>query len=153
MILSTGGVSASVHVGIPHPPEETPPRSRHPLPLGADTPQSRPPRVDTPWEQTPLGADTPQSRHPPSRHLPWEQTPPKQTPPLGADTPPEQTPPGADTPRSRHPQKQTPPRSRHPPRSRFWHMVNEQPVCILLECIFVYTENHPDWLPSTELCK
>ena len=81
VILFTGGVSASVHAGIAHtpqadiPPEQTPPRSRHPPgadthPLGADTP----PEADTP----------PRSRHPPgSRHPPWEQTPP-----LGADTPP-----------------------------------------------------------------
>ena len=42
-----GGVSASVHAGIPHPPEQTPPE-RTP-PLGADTPRSRqPPRGDNP---------------------------------------------------------------------------------------------------------
>ena len=65
-----GGVSASVHAGIPHPP------SRHPLGAG------------TPLEQTP-----PQNRHP-SWELapPWSSTPWEQTPP-GADTPPEQTPP------------------------------------------------------------
>ena len=69
-----GGVSASVHAGIPPPLEQTPP-----------------PGVDTPQEQTPpLGADTPQ-----------EQTPPEQTPtPLGVDTP---HPPGADTPREADP--------------------------------------------------
>ena len=60
--LSTGRGSASVYVGIspgsrnhpPLPPEQTPlpyplsrhpPESRHPLPLGADTPSH--------WEQTP----------------------------------------------------------------------------------------------------
>ena len=64
----------------------------------------------------PPGADTPQSRHPPR-----------------ADTPPEQTPP-----QSRHPQEQTPPIPLTPPGSRLWHMVNEQPVRILLECILVY---------------
>ena len=41
VILFTGGVSASVHAGIPPPP-----RSRHPP--GADTPLS--PRADTPPE-------------------------------------------------------------------------------------------------------
>ena len=53
VILLTGGVSASVHAGIPHPPpqsrhSQTPPGSRHPL--VADTPRSRhpPPRADTP---------------------------------------------------------------------------------------------------------
>ena len=74
------GVCDSVHIGgLPqcmlgyhHPPDQAPPRSRHPpvadtpAPLGADTPP---------------GADTPGSRHPP------EQTP---------------TPPGADTPQTRH---------------------------------------------------
>ena len=56
-----GGVSASVHVGIPDPPQEqtplqeqTPPGSRHTLHPGADPPSRNPP-----------GADTPQNRHPP----------------------------------------------------------------------------------------
>ena len=61
-------------------------------------------------------------------------------PPPGADTPL-----GAGTPTwSRHP-----PRSRHPPWSRpllgadtpLWHMVNEWPVRILLECILVTAHN------------
>ena len=30
VILSTGGGSASVHAGIPHPPRADPPGSRHP---------------------------------------------------------------------------------------------------------------------------
>ena len=87
-------MSASVHVGTPHPP------SRHPL--GADTPQEQTP---------PLGADTP-----------WEQTPPEQTPPWEQTTPREQTPPrsrhppGADTPREQtSPQEQTPPLEQTPP--------------------------------------
>ena len=46
VILSTGGVSASVHAGIPHPPEQSP---RNRAPLGADTP----------LEQTPPGKQTP----------------------------------------------------------------------------------------------
>ena len=63
VILFTGGVSASVHAGIPHCP---PPRS--------DTPEQTPPRSrHTPQEQ----ADTPPgSRHPPrNRHTPGKQTP------------------------------------------------------------------------------
>ena len=42
-------------------------------------------------------------------------------------------PPGADTPGSRHLPDQTPPLG----RSWLWHTGNEQPVCILLECILV----------------
>ena len=90
VILSTGGVSASVHAGVP-PLGQTPPGSRHPP--RADTP---PPRSRHPQSRHPLGADTP----PPT---PQEQTL------LGADTPQEQTPP-----QSIH----TPPKSRHPPQSR-----------------------------------
>ena len=48
VILFTGGVSASVHARIPHPPGADTPRSRHPQsrhPPGADTP---PPREQTP---------------------------------------------------------------------------------------------------------
>ena len=110
VILSTGGVSASVHAGIPHPQEQTPPlgsrhppwsrhppgadrpradtlQSKHPPPPGADTS----PGANTPWEQTP-----PWSRHPPSRH-PQEQTPPRSRPPGSRHLP-----------RSRHPWEQTP---------------------------------------------
>ena len=77
MILFTGGVFTSLHVGIPHPPG-----SRHTdISLEADTPQ----------EQTPLGANTP-----------LEQTPPRSKHPPGANTPHgkqtlmELSPPGAD---------------------------------------------------------
>ena len=63
--LSTRGVSASVHAGIPHPP-----RSRHP-------PRGRHPRR----EQT-----LPQSRHPPGTDTPKEETPQRSRPP-GADIP------------------------------------------------------------------
>ena len=68
------GGSASMHAGIPPgpdtpPPEQTPPRTRHPPPPRSRHPH---PRAD------PLGADTPQEQTPPgSRH-----------PPVGADTPP-----------------------------------------------------------------
>ena len=51
VILSTGGVSASVDAGIP------PPRSRHP-------PGSRHPGSRHPPEQTPTGADTPPKETP-----------------------------------------------------------------------------------------
>ena len=84
VILFTGDggeVSASVHAGKPHPPEQT-------CPPGADTPPSRHPLEQTcPREQTPPGADTPkqtppQCRHPRNRHPPWEQTSPRtETPP------------------------------------------------------------------------
>ena len=59
-----GGVSASVHAGMAHPPG-----SRHPP--GADTPGSRHPLEHTPPRADPMG-----SRYPL-----------EQTPPLGADTP------------------------------------------------------------------
>ena len=78
--LSTGGggVSASVHAGIPHPPrEQTPPGCRHPT--GADMPPgSRHP----PGSRPPLGgADTPRSRHPPGANTPHgSRHPPKRRP-------------------------------------------------------------------------
>ena len=53
-----GGGSASVHAGIPHPPEQTPP-----------------------WEQThPTGSRHPPGADPPGADTPREQTPPEQTP-------------------------------------------------------------------------
>ena len=70
--LSTGGggVSASVHAGIP------PLWSRHPP--GADT--------HSPSEQTPPGRrDPPWTRHPPSRHPPDQATPPGPGTPREAD--------------------------------------------------------------------
>ena len=83
VILFTGGVSASVHAGIPppgsrHPPRADTPQSRHPL--GADTPQAHTPRADTPHprEQTPWSRHTSlRSRHPPGQTPPREQTPPQ----------------------------------------------------------------------------
>ena len=71
VILSTGGVSASVHVGIP------PPWSRHPPPLGADTPEAytpsppreqTPPRADTPRKQTPAYGQRAAGTHPTGMH-------------------------------------------------------------------------------------
>ena len=54
---SQRGGSASVHAGMPHPPQ-----SRHTPPL---SPGSR---------QTPPGADTPRSRHPPGADIPPQHT-------------------------------------------------------------------------------
>ena len=97
-----GGVSASVHGGIP--PEDTP-RTRPPrdqtLPPGPDTPSldQTPPR-----EQTPPGADTSGTRHPLDQTLPPDTpSPPKpDTHPLEPDTP------------HRHlPRPDTPPGTRH----------------------------------------
>ena len=79
LILLTGGVSASVHAGMP-PQEQTPPRADTPradTPPGADTPreQTTPQKEQTPPRANTLpGADTPQSRHPLAQ---------------GVDTPPE----------------------------------------------------------------
>ena len=76
--LSTGRVSASVHAGIPPPPEQIPPQSGHPpeqTPPGADSP-----RPDTiPPEQTPHppGADTP----PPLEQTPGSRSPSREQPP------------------------------------------------------------------------
>ena len=51
VILLTGGVSASVHAGIQHPPWEQTPTP------GADTsPGAFTPGADTPLEETPPGA-------------------------------------------------------------------------------------------------
>ena len=106
-ILFTGGVSASVHAGMPPPEADTPRRQTSPRsrPL-----KQTPPKAYThPWKQThPPEADTPRSRPPRSRPL-----------------------------RSRHPQKQTPPGSRHPTQSMLGDTVNARVVCILLECHLV----------------
>ena len=110
VILFTGGVSASVHAGIP-------PR--------VDTPQRRSPRADNPPEHTP------QSRHPP------EQTPLEQTP-LQSRHPESRYPLPPDTLQSRHPPEQTaPPGADTPREARLRHTVNERPVRILLKCILV----------------
>ena len=71
VVLLTGGVSASVHAGIPSP-QGAAPLSRHPP--GADNPQEQdPPGADT------SGADTPRADTPPP--------PPGGDNSLGADTP------------------------------------------------------------------
>ena len=55
VILFTGGVSASMHAGIPPPWDQTPPGSR---PSGADTPQADTPLgAGTPPRQTPSGTE------------------------------------------------------------------------------------------------
>ena len=66
---SQGGGSASVHAGIPHPPEQTHPSGADPP--GADPPKQTPPPPEQtpPWEQTPPRADPLQSRHPPGSRL------------------------------------------------------------------------------------
>ena len=90
VILFTGGVSASVHAGIPHSPwEQTPP--------GADSPGGRHP----PGADTPPGADNPPgSRHPQGADMPPQSRHPREQiwHPLGADNPREQTPPQEQTP-------------------------------------------------------
>ena len=80
-----GGVSASVHAGIP------PPRSRHP-------PSRHPPRADTPPKtRPPLGADTPQDQTPPrSRHPTQRPDPPRNRhPPWSRHSPRTRHPPGS----------------------------------------------------------
>ena len=72
MILFTGGGSASVHAGIPHPPARRPPGK-------ADTPCKETPlaKADT---TTPGKADIPwQGRHPPGKD-PLARTPLARTP-------------------------------------------------------------------------
>ena len=46
ILFTGGGVSASVHAGIPPPLEQTPPRAD--TPLGADPPEQTPPEAGTP---------------------------------------------------------------------------------------------------------
>ena len=117
-----GGVSASVHAGIPThlvPPPGADPPSRPPLEQAHPPDQAHTPGSKPPGSRYPPGADTPRTRHTPpqSRHSP-DQAPP----------PPELV----------HPREQTPPpRPGTPPESRLQHTVNERPVCILLECILV----------------
>ena len=77
-----GGVSASVHAGIP-------PRSRHlprADPPGADTPpdqahtlQEQTPRADTPWSRHPTDQAHPPRADPPDQpHTPDQAPPPKE---------------------------------------------------------------------------
>ena len=105
---------------------------------GRHPPRTRPPRRDTPQDQTP-----PQVRHPPC------QTPSGQTPPM-SDTPPGQTPPGQNPPRiCTSPKnkytlrnKYTPKNKYTPPKNKYTHRdtVNTWMVCILLECNLVHYE-------------
>ena len=94
-----GGVSASVHAGIPPPKADTaqsrhPPRTRH-TPSRADVPPrtwhppgTRPPQADLPsGPDTPHPRPDPPTRHPRTRHPPGPDT--LQTRyPLGPDIPP-----------------------------------------------------------------
>ena len=56
VILLTGGVSASVHAGIHHPPWKQTPTPGADTSPGADTPGADTPGADTPLEETPPGA-------------------------------------------------------------------------------------------------
>ena len=133
VILLTGGVSASMHAGIPiHPPGSRPPPGADP-PWSRHPPGNRHPLEQTPLEQTPLGSrHTPQSRHPPpgSRH-PWSRHPQgadthpqirypqSRHPPPGSRHPPSRHPPGADLPeQTLSPQEQTPAREQTSPREQ-----------------------------------
>ena len=91
MILSTGGMSASVHAGIPppgsrHPPRKPhPPTSRHPLKQTSISPGADPPKKQTPCgsrhppKADPPGADPPGSRHPlRSKHPPGADPSPRE---------------------------------------------------------------------------
>ena len=112
ILLTGGGVSASVHAGIPHTPlwEQTPPKQTHRL------------------EQTP----TPGSRHPPQEQTPpGAGTPPRADTPSREQTPPEQTPPGC-----RHPPQRRACWERQSTRGRYasyWNAI----LLILFSCLYV----------------
>ena len=125
---SQGGVSASVHAGIPpgsrNPLEQTPPRAATPR-----TGPGTPPGADTPHGSRHPGADTPQTRHPP-----------------------DQTPSQSRYPQTRYPPRADPPRTKHPPtpaQRMLGDTVNAQAVRILLECNLV---NHPIIIRNTNTC-
>ena len=150
ILFTGGGVSASVHAGMPHPLEQTPPQQ---TPPGTRyTPQEQtPPRPGAPRGSrhpprpgTPLGADTPPEQTPPGPGAPprTRYTPsPRPGTPLGADTPPEQTPPGPGAPpRTRYtpsPRADTTPTPTPPAHSMLGDTVNARAVRILLECNLV----------------
>ena len=106
--LSTGGVSASVHAGMPYPPDGEPP------PLDGEPPP--PPGMENPPPdgEPPLDGEPP----PPGMENPAPDGEPP--PPWDGDQPP---PPGMENP---------------PLVSRLQQTVYERPVRILLECILVY---------------
>ena len=130
VILSGGGgLSASVHAGKEAPPhwEGSTPHWEGSTPPGKEAP---------PWEGSPPGREhpppregsTPRRKHTPAgkEAPPWKEAPPdpgKEAPPWEGSTPRE----GSTT-----------PGRKHPPR----HTVNERPVRILLECIFIYVGSH-----------
>ena len=140
--LSTGGVSASMHAGMPDPPRpgrENPPRPRRSPQTRKNSP--RPGR--TPWtrenppgpgrENPPDQGDPPDQGEPPGPgRTPW----PGRTP-LDQGEPPR---PGRNPPRP----GRTPPDQGEPPRTRE-HTVNERPVRILLECILVWHNFCQKW--------
>ena len=143
VILFTGGVgSASMHAGIPPPPDQADPPGTRQTPLIRHPPGTRQtpspirhhqlPGSDTPPDQTPPGTrqTSPDQTPPPPRRGPGRPPRIRHTPPLGPGRPP-----GSDT---TPPDQTPPPRSDIPPGSRLQHTVYERPVRILLECILVY---------------
>ena len=91
--LSTGGggVSASVHAGMP-PRPDTPPGADPPDPSDPPSGSRLPPRVETPrqgdppWQGDPPGKETPLARRPPGKEIPQDQTPPGTRPPQDTTT-------------------------------------------------------------------
>ena len=124
--LSTGGrVSASVHAGMPYPPDGEPPLDGGTPPWMENPPMENPPLMEEP----PLDGEPRRMENPPRwRNPPWMENPPDGEPPLEGE------PPGWRTP---------------PPGSRLQHTVYERPVCILLECILVTINGHKVGCPTT----
>ena len=123
-----GGVSASVHAGMPTPHDQTPPP-------GHDTPQDQtPPKADTPPEQTPPGAEPP---------------PPRSRQPLGADTPRDQTaPPGSRHPPGSPREADSGIRSTSGRHASYWNafvFCNSCHISASLHMIFVGSHKLPMW--------
>ena len=136
VILFTGGVSASVHAGMPPPPlSRRPPRRRYP-PLPRRIPhQGDPPTKETSWKEAPpLPRRTPHQGDPLPRRPPWKEaptpkggTPAKETPYPRKETPQKEAPPAKETPQKETPQKEAPPGRRHPPAKETPLPRNEPP--------------------------
>ena len=114
-------VCDSVHRGVSG--RENPLAGR--LPPARRPPAGRPPGKET----SPWGGRTPPGRRPPSRETPLGRENPSARRPAWQGAP---LPPAGRTSLARSPLAGRPP-GRETPR----HMVNERPVCILLECILV----------------
>ena len=110
VILFTGGGLPQCMLGC-----------HHPLPR-------RPPAKETPYQGDPPAKETPLPRRPPCQG----DSPEGGTPSLPRETP---SPCQGDPPRRRHPPGRRQPPGKQTPAAR--HTVNERPVRILLECIFV----------------